>query len=120
MVELDPVVHKFASKYFQLLRKIPSPSSPPTKSVSRTSCCGIKKARRDGLLSMSRSVGVRNETPPPPSCLVQKMTMLVKSRPALAKSSSSRGCSRKRRQVGKTDLMVLRTMRGGGRAKSPA
>jgi hypothetical protein len=46
--------------------------------------------------------------------------MLVKSRPDLAKSSSSRGCSRKMRQAGKTALMVLTTIRGGGRAKSPA
>lgn len=56
--------------------------------------------------------------------LVQKKTMLVKSRPLWAAAwASSRGCSRKMRHdepEPKTERMVLVMRRGGGWEKSPA
>ena len=107
----------FTNLPVSFLRRIPS-SRPTKKSLSATSCFGMRKASRDGLFRISPAVGSRKEIPV--ASLVQNMTMLVKSLPSLSIASSSRGCSRKMRQEGKTSLMVCTITAGGGSVKSPA
>lgn len=107
----------FTNLSVSFLRRIPS-SPPARKSLSVTSCLGLRKASRDGLFKTSLAFGSRKVIPS--VSFVQNMTIFVKSLPSLSRAASSRGCSRKMRQDGKTSLIVCTTTAGGGSVKSPA
>jgi len=91
-------------------------SSLARKSVSNTSCFGVRKYSRVLLFNISVATGWRKVTSP--LVLMQNMTTLVKSWSSV--SSSSFGCSLNIRHEGKTCLMVCTTALIGVSWKSPA